>query len=113
MSNTLDRIVDTAANNLRVAKILTQMGLDPNNITSDALFNRLLEIVLANITLANMFALVGAVFGVGMARGLKALNLQTLKEIVVSWVVTIPLCAILSIVLFYLLKWILIYTAPA
>jgi phosphate/sulfate permease len=53
-------------------------------------------------------ALVGAVFGVGMARGLKALNLQTLKEIVVSWVVTIPLCATLSIVLFYLLKWILI-----
>jgi inorganic phosphate transporter, PiT family len=52
-------------------------------------------------------ALVGAVFGVGMARGLKALNLQTLKEIVVSWVVTIPLCAILSIVLFYLLKWLL------
>jgi PiT family inorganic phosphate transporter/sodium-dependent phosphate transporter len=51
-------------------------------------------------------ALVGAVFGVGMARGLKALNLQTLKEIVISWVVTIPLCAILSIILFYLLRWI-------
>ena len=32
------------------------MGLDPNNITYDALFSRLLEIVLANITLANMFA---------------------------------------------------------
>ena len=38
------------------------MGLDPNNITYDALFNRLLEIVVANITLANMFALVGAIF---------------------------------------------------
>src|ERR1700721_301961 len=62
LSSTLDRILDTAANNLRVAKILLQLGLDPNNITSDALFNRLLEIVLANITLANMFALVGAVF---------------------------------------------------
>jgi hypothetical protein len=62
LSTTLDRILDTAANNLRVAKILIQLGLDPNNITSDALFNRLLEIVLANITLANMFALVGSVF---------------------------------------------------
>src|ERR1700730_1245048 len=62
LSTTLDRILDTAANNLRVAKILMQLGLDPNNITSDALFNRLLEIVLANITLANMFALVGAIF---------------------------------------------------
>jgi CRP-like cAMP-binding protein len=61
-STILDRILDTAADNLRIAKILVQMGLDPNNITYDALFNRLLEIVLANITLANIFALVGAIF---------------------------------------------------
>jgi hypothetical protein len=58
----LDRILDAAADNLRVAKILVQLGLDPNNITYDALFNRLLEIVLHNITLANMFALVGVIF---------------------------------------------------
>src|ERR1700724_2619971 len=61
-STILDRILDTAAENLRVAKILIQMGLDPNNITYDALFNRLLEIVIANITLANMFALIGVIF---------------------------------------------------
>jgi hypothetical protein len=61
-STTLNRILDTAADNLRIAKALAQMGLDPNNITYDALFNRLLEIVLANITLANLFALVGAIF---------------------------------------------------
>ena len=62
LSTILDRILDTAADNFRVAKILIQLGLDPNNVTSDALFNRLLEIVLANITLANLFALVGAIF---------------------------------------------------
>ncbi len=62
LSTMLDRLLDTASDNLRVAKILVRMGLDPNNITYDALFNRLFEIVLANITLANMFALVGAVF---------------------------------------------------
>jgi Cyclic nucleotide-binding domain len=62
MSNTLDRILDAAADNLRVAKILVQMGLDPNNVTYDAIFNRLLEILLHNITLANMFALIGAIF---------------------------------------------------
>src|SRR5262245_1282402 len=61
-STILNRILDTAADNLRIAKILVQMGLDPNNITYDALFSRLLEIVLANITFANMFALVGAIF---------------------------------------------------
>src|SRR5882672_1569968 len=62
LSDALNRILDTAADNLRVAKILVQLGLDPNNITYDAIFNRLLEIVLANITLANMFALVGSIF---------------------------------------------------
>ena len=61
-STTLDRVLDTAADNFRIAKILVQIGLDPNNITYDALLNRLLEIVLANITLANMFALFGAIF---------------------------------------------------
>jgi hypothetical protein len=61
-STILDRILNTAADNLRIAKILVQMGLDPNNITYDALFDRLVEIGLANITLANMFALVGAIF---------------------------------------------------
>src|SRR6202451_11094 len=62
MSTTLNRILDAAADILRIAKILVQLGLDPNNVTYDAIYNRLLEIFLHNITLANMFALVGAVF---------------------------------------------------
>src|SRR6202166_89495 len=62
LSTALDRILDAAADNLRIAKILVQLGLDPNNITYDAIFDGLLEILLANITLANMVALVGAIF---------------------------------------------------
>ena len=62
LSTILDRILDKAADNLRIAKILIQLGLDPNNVTYDAIFNRLLEIFLANITIANMCALVGAIF---------------------------------------------------
>jgi transposase InsO family protein len=58
----LDRILDKAAENLRFAKILVQLGLDPDNVTYDAVFNRLLEIFLANITIANVCALVGATF---------------------------------------------------
>src|SRR6202007_2099902 len=62
MSSILNRILDAATDNLRGAKVLIQMGLDPNNVTWDAIFNRLLEIFLHNITLANMFALAGAIF---------------------------------------------------
>lgn len=56
------------------------------------------------LPISTTHALVGAVFGVGMARGIESLNLQTLKEIVVSWIVTIPLCALLSVAAFYLLR---------
>ena len=41
---------------------LIQFGLDPGNITYAAVFNRLSEFVLANITLASVCALVGAAF---------------------------------------------------
>jgi hypothetical protein len=62
ISTILDRILDKAADNLRIAKILVQLGLDPDNITFDAIFNRLVEIFLANITIANICALLGATF---------------------------------------------------
>ncbi|PKF61688.1 inorganic phosphate transporter [Psychromonas sp. psych-6C06] len=48
--------------------------------------------------------LVGAVLGVGMARGIAALNLGVVRNIVISWVVTLPVGAGLSIVFFYGLK---------
>lgn len=48
--------------------------------------------------------LVGAVLGVGMARGIAALNLGVIRNIVVSWVITLPAGALLSIMFFFLLK---------
>lgn len=48
--------------------------------------------------------LVGAVLGVGMARGIAALNLGVVRNIVVSWVVTLPAGAFMSIIFFYILK---------
>jgi len=62
ISTTLNRILDAAADNLTFAKVLVKLGLDPNNVTYDALFNRLLELVVANINLASLCALIGAVF---------------------------------------------------
>jgi PiT family inorganic phosphate transporter len=48
--------------------------------------------------------LVGAVLGVGLARGVSALNFGIIRNIVVSWVVTLPAGALLSIIFFYFLK---------
>lgn len=52
--------------------------------------------------------LVGAVLGVGFARGLEALNLATTRDILISWIITIPIGAALSISFFYLLQFIFI-----
>ena len=56
----LNRALEYAAQNLRVEKVLIQLGLDPANITYDVVFNRLVDIVMANINVANTLALIGA-----------------------------------------------------
>lgn len=48
--------------------------------------------------------LVGAVLGVGMARGIAAINLGVVRNIVVSWVITLPAGAGLSIMFFFMIK---------
>ncbi|MBE1299955.1 MAG: inorganic phosphate transporter [Alteromonadaceae bacterium] len=52
--------------------------------------------------------LVGAVIGVGLARGVAAVNMKTSRTIVISWVVTLPAGAILSVLFFYLLQMIFV-----
>ena len=53
--------VDAAMEDI-LAKVLTHLKLDADNITFDALFQRLVDIALASITIANMLALIGAIF---------------------------------------------------
>ncbi|HSW94393.1 MAG TPA: inorganic phosphate transporter [Gammaproteobacteria bacterium] len=48
--------------------------------------------------------LVGAVFGVGLARGIDALNLAVIRNIFMSWIITIPAAAGLATLCFYLLQ---------
>jgi len=51
--------------------------------------------------------LVGAVLGVGLARGIDAIDLRVVARILVSWVVTIPAGAFLAIVFFFIFKIVL------
>ncbi len=48
--------------------------------------------------------LVGAVLGVGLARGIEALNLGMTRDIVISWIVTVPAGAALSVCFFYFIQ---------
>ena len=55
------------------------------------------------LPISTTHTLVGAVLGVGLARGIGALNLRVIGTIFSSWVVTLPAGAILSIIYFYIL----------
>ncbi len=48
--------------------------------------------------------LVGAVLGVGMARGITAINLRVVGSIFTSWLITLPVGAGMAIVFFYMFK---------
>lgn len=64
-------------------------------------------IVLASklgLPISTTHTLVGGVLGVGLAGGISALNLRVVSNIVISWIVTIPVGAIGAIVFYYVLK---------
>lgn len=53
--------VDAAMEDI-LAKVLTHLKVEVDNITFEALFQRLVDIALASITIANILALIGAIF---------------------------------------------------
>ena len=59
------------------------------------------------IPISTTHTLVGAVLGVGLARGIDAIDLRVVGRVFVSWVVTIPAGALLSIIFFLIFKTIL------
>lgn len=70
-------------------------------------FGAALTILIASkmgLPISTTHCLVGSVLGVGFARGIRALNLKVLREIILSWIITIPASAIMSIICFYVLR---------
>ena len=64
------------------------------------------------LPISTTHTLVGAVLGVGIARGIGALNLRVVRNIMLSWIITLPAGGILAIIFFFLLKGIF-YNGPA
>lgn len=56
------------------------------------------------LPISTTHTLVGAVLGVGLARGIGALNLTVVRTIFLSWIVTLPAGALMSILFFFTLK---------
>jgi len=67
-------------------------------------------IVLASrlgIPVSTTHVLVGSVLGVGLARGIGVLDLRVVGRILISWAMTLPIAAILSVFFFYFFKGLL------
>jgi len=70
-------------------------------------FGAAITIVLASklaLPVSTTHTLVGAVLGVGLARGLNSLNLSTIRDIAISWVITIPAGAAITVAFFYIIR---------
>ena len=75
-----------------------------------ATFASALTIVIASragIPVSTTHILVGSVLGVGMARGIGALDLRVVGRIFVSWIATLPIAAVLSVVFYYFFRGLL------
>ncbi len=59
-----------------------------------------------SLPVSTTHTLVGGVLGVGLAKGLDALNMRVVGTIFVSWLVTLPAGAVLSIIFFFFFQWV-------
>jgi PiT family inorganic phosphate transporter len=92
-------------------KVIATVGTGITQLTPSRGFSATLAaattVVLASGTglpISTTHTLVGAVLGVGLARGIAALNLNVVKTIFLSWIITLPAGALLSILFFLILR---------
>ncbi|WP_069385115.1 inorganic phosphate transporter [Halomonas caseinilytica] len=92
-------------------KVIATVGTGITELTPSRGFAATLAaattVVLASGTglpISTTHTLVGAVLGVGLARGMAALNLRVIGTIVMSWLITLPAGAALAIMFFFMFK---------
>ncbi|RUR33273.1 inorganic phosphate transporter [Vreelandella andesensis] len=92
-------------------KVIATVGTGITELTPSRGFAATLAaattVVLASGTglpISTTHTLVGAVLGVGLARGMAALNLRVIGTIVMSWLITLPAGAGLAILFFFMFK---------
>ncbi len=61
----------------------------------------------SSLPISTTHTLVGAVVGVGLAGGLAAVDLSVIRKIFISWVITVPVAALTSGIIFAVLMEVL------
>lgn len=96
-------------------KVIDTVGKRVTEITPTRGFSA--EFAGASVILANSYlglpistthTVVGSIIGVGLARGIKALNLAIIYRIVGSWLLTVPVTAVFSMITYKILAGIIL-----
>ena len=92
-------------------KIIETVGEGITNLTPSRAFSATLAaastVVVSTslgIPVSATQTLVGGILGVGLARGIGALNLRVVRNILMSWMITLPVSAGLAISFFYIFQ---------
>ncbi len=95
-------------------KVMTTIGREITDITPTRGFAAefgtavtVLACSLMGLPISTSHTIVGAVIGVGFARGISALNFGVIRNIIFSWLLTIPVAALLSMLIYSGLAYIL------
>ncbi len=91
-------------------KVIATIGNDITELTPSRAFAASLataSIVLlassSGLPISTTHTLIGGILGIGLARGIHALNLNVIKSIFASWIMTVPIGAFLAIIFFYII----------
>jgi PiT family inorganic phosphate transporter len=92
------RVIKTIGTKITVLNNTRGFSIDFGAATSVLIASKL------GMPVSTTHAVVGAVIGVGLARGLEAVDLRIIKQIVITWVVTVPIAALTAGLIFWVLK---------
>jgi PiT family inorganic phosphate transporter len=93
-------------------KVIATIGNNITQLTPSRGFSATLAtaitVVVASgsgLPISTTHTLVGGIFGVGLARGIAALNLKVIRSIIMSWLITVPVGALLAVAIFAVLRY--------
>jgi PiT family inorganic phosphate transporter len=91
------KVIKTIGKNITEITPTRGFSAEFGTATSVLVFSKL------GMPISTTFVIVGAVMGVGLARGFAALDIGVIRRIFTSWVITIPVSAGLSMVVYWIL----------
>ena len=91
------KVIQTIGTNITEITPTRGFPADFGTATTVLVFSKL------GMPISTTFVIVGAVMGVGLARGFAAIDMGVIRRIFTSWVITIPVSAILTAIVYWVL----------